>query len=82
MSINKKQFDRIRLLHQNLSRKRRYTWQQIQELYRNELGMEVGRRTVYNDISLLRDDFQAPIVSEKGGYFYSEPFSLYSIFNP
>ena len=82
MSINKKQFDRIRLLHQNLSRKRRYTWQQIQELYRNELGMEVGKRTVYLDLTRLREDFQAPIVSEKGVHFYSESFSLYGIFNP
>lgn len=82
MSINQKQFQRIQTLHDALVKKQRVTWQQIQQMYQNKLNIDVSKRTVYNDIGLLRDEFEAPIERDKGAYFYTKSFSLFRVFNP
>lgn len=82
MSINRKQFQRIHILHDALVKNQRLTWLDIQVMYQNSLGVKVSKRTVFNDINRLKDELDAPIKSDKGAYIYTESFSLFRVFNP
>jgi len=77
MAVNQKQFRRFEILHGLLSRGISVRWTDIQNAY----PQRVSKKTVFNDIEKMKEDFGAPIISTKGVYSYSKEFSLYKLFN-
>ncbi len=74
MSKNKNQLARFRRIHELLSL-RKGTVIHPDELCR---ACDISRRTLDNDISFMRLEFNAPITWDKSrrGYFYEHPFDL------
>ena len=82
MPNTKDQFKRFQILDELLSKSPNGVgWELIDIAYKNK-GVRVSRKTVFNDIKALKENEKAPIRNNKGKYYYTEPFSLYSQYNP
>lgn len=80
MVKTKTQFDRLEILHGLLIKRERIKWTDIQKSYLlNEIN--VSRKTIFNDLRSLKEDYHAPIQSEKGKYYYSESYSYLDRFS-
>jgi predicted DNA-binding transcriptional regulator YafY len=87
MPLDRNKYQRLRIINDLIARNTRPNWHDMAEACISELGLPTHadslRRTIFNDIDDLKNaPFFAPLVSEKGRYSYSEPFSLNSIINP
>lgn len=80
--MNKNQFQRLAIIHNNLITGRRFTGKELLGIIKKTLEHDersVSLRTLKSDIEMLRDTFQAPI--EEGKYVYTEPYSFLNILN-
>jgi len=87
MPLDRNKLQRLRIINDLIARNTRPGWRDMAEACISELSLPTHadslRRTIFNDIDDLKNaPFFAPLVSEKGKYSYSEPFSLNSIINP
>ncbi|OWY24238.1 WYL domain-containing protein [Sphingobacteriales bacterium UPWRP_1] len=74
MPISKNQLDRLRKIDQKLNQ-----WKNSYISIKTLVELtEVTERTVKEDIRVLREEYDAPIVwsAKEGGYYYTTPFSM------
>lgn len=75
MAKTKNQFNRLEILHNLLVKNKPVSWTEIQNCYRNN-GIIVTKKTVFNDLYNLKDNYDAPLRNEKGKYSYEKSFSF------
>lgn len=73
---------RLIVLHNLLAKRRKVGWRDIQNHYANLDIDNRSRRTIYNDLTRLKDQ-GAPIETvSRGVFFYAKPFSYPGVINP
>lgn len=85
MPIDRNRLQRLRVIHALIARNARPNWRLLAEECIAKLDLPTHadslRRTIFDDLNELRAQ-GAPLVSQKGTYTYSVPFSLNHIINP
>lgn len=80
MAKTKNQFKRLEVLHNLLVKGNPVGWIEIQNSYSHH-GITVTKKTIFNDLLNLKENFKAPLKSEKRKHSYEKSFSFLSIFN-
>ena len=82
MPKNKKHFERLLVINELLNSRRRFTWQQLADACESKNGSPVSERTIKDDIRVLREEHDAPLLRyNRGGYQYSEACKLFQMFD-
>lgn len=81
MPVDLKKFQRIFLIHQKLRTKRHFSWESLADACERKLDVNVSQRTIEYDISTLKNEFHAPVQKRKGLYHYTEPYSIFEVFD-
>lgn len=81
MPVDLKKFQRIFLIHQKLRTKQHFSWESLADACERKLDVNVSQRTIEYDISTLKNEFHAPVQKRKGLYHYTEPYSIFEVFD-
>lgn len=84
MPLNQKQFERLGVIHQLISRLDGATLRDLQDACQDQLDLKSppAIRTLRYDIKRLKEEFDAPIEYRNGGYSYTDRnYSLHEVLN-
>jgi predicted DNA-binding transcriptional regulator YafY len=84
MPLDRNQFGRLRVIHNNLSMNQRLTISELSTACQIELSLPQApsERTMKYDFHRLRNSFNAPLANKGGKYFYTDDYSLFDVLNP
>ncbi len=80
MTKTKNQFDRLQILHNLLAKGKPVTKADIEKSYRDN-NIEISKKTIYNDLSDLKDLHGAPLENKSRKHYYTKDFSLLNRFS-
>lgn len=80
MAKTNNQFNRLEILHNLLLKRESVSWTEIEKVYIQN-GVKVTKKTIFNDLDSLKDNYDAPIKNEKGKHRYTETYSFLNRFS-